>query len=184
MKKILFTLTVILLTTSAFAQFTFGPKAALNFSKFSFNVDEMKSNMKPGFDAGVFLRFGHRLYIQPELLYSFKSTDVEDISNEIDDIKTHAIDVPVLLGFKLLDFKLGNLRAFVGPKFSFTVGDDFRETVESAAFNFAGQAGLGVDLLMFTLDFRYDYTFTNTAKVQDVKFHTNAFVISLGWKIL
>jgi hypothetical protein len=191
MKKVIITVTVLLFATTGFAQFSFGAKGAVNFSKFSTNLDELKTNRNPGFDLGFFARVGiSKLYVQPELVYSFTSTDFDTVVDDMKNIKSSSIDVPVLVGYKLLDFKAFNLRAFLGPRFSFVVHDNFKDSFKSAAFNFAGQAGLGFDLFMFTVDFRYDYTFTKTASatetasVNNGNLRFNTFLISLGWKIL
>jgi len=185
MKKIVFTLLISLMAASAFAQFSIGPKVALNFSNFSTNINTLKSDLQPGFDVGLFARIGKKLYVQPEVLYAFKSNEIKSIIGEAKNYKTHAIDVPVLVGYKLLSFgSLSNIRIFAGPKLSVLVGNNFEDTFKSTAFNYAGQAGLGVDLLMVTLDLRYDFAFNDIASVSDIKFRTNSFVISLGWKIL
>ncbi len=189
MKKIILSFALMLLASSAFAQvpgISFGPKIALNFSKFSTDYDAMKASMKPGFDLGLFARFGNKLYLQPELTYSFQSSKIEGISDEVDDfnVKTSTFDVPVLVGYKLLDLGAGNIRAFAGPNFSFVLGDNFDELGDAASFNVGGQAGLGIDLLKLTIDVRYGYIFTNMADDSGVKVHNNAFMISLGWKLL
>lgn len=189
MKKTIITFVLMLLASSAFAQIpgiSFGPKIALNFSKFSTNYDEVEASMKPGFDLGLFARFGNKLYLQPELTYSFQSSKIKNIADEMANfsLKTSTLDVPVLIGYKLLDLGAGNLRAFAGPNFSFVLGDNFDEFGNAASFNVGGQAGLGIDLLKLTIDVRYGYIFTNMADDSGVKVHNNALMVSLGWKLL
>jgi hypothetical protein len=194
MKKILSIVVFTTMATMGFAQvpfFSFGPKAVLNFSDFSTDVGELQSRLRPGFDAGLFFRFNIKsLYIQPEVLYSFKSSNLEDMSTQIQN-HTYSVDVPVLVGYKLLDLEAVNIRLFAGPRFAFTVGDNLQEvgekftkTLEATPFNFSGQAGVGIDIYKITLDFRYDYTFTNIIKGFGGSVRPNVFLISVGWKIL
>jgi hypothetical protein len=185
MKKIILSFAVLLLSSSAFALipgFSFGPKAALGFSKLSTNLDEMRSSMKPGFDLGIFARVGNKLYLQPEVTYSFKNGKLKDIWNEAKNLHSSALDVPVLVGYKLADIGAANIRAFAGPKFSFVLDDNWH--AKTSNFNFGGQAGLGLDLLMLTVDFRYDHTFSNMSKMSGQTIRSNGFLISLGWKLL
>jgi hypothetical protein len=188
MKKPFFTLAVLLLATTGFAQFTFGPKAALNFSEFYTNIDELKSVMKPGFHAGLFFRIGGRLHVQPELLYAFKSSNIEEsFSHAKNSIKTEtsSIDIPVLLGYKLVDTRYVNFRLFAGPRFAVVVKDNFEATYKSARFNYAGQFGVGLDVYGLTIDFRYDYFFNTSAEHESGgRLRFNVLQLSLGWKIL
>jgi len=188
MKKIIITFAVFLFGFSASAQipgFSIGPKIALNFSELSTNLDNMKSSMEPGFDFGLFMRVGSKLYVQPELTYSFKNGKLRSIVDEATNIRTSALDMPVLVGYRLLGVNAANIRAFAGPKFSFVVDNNFSNWSDKASnFNFGGQLGLGFDLLMFTVDFRYDHTFTNMSKISGHTLRNNGFLISLGWKIL
>jgi hypothetical protein len=188
MKKLSFTLAVLLLATTGFAQFTFGPKAALNFSGFYTGIDELKSEMKPGFHAGLFFRFGGRLHVQPELLYAFKSSNIEEsFSQAKNSIKTEtsSIDIPVLLGYKLVNTRSVNFRLFAGPRVAMVVKDNFKTTYKSTRFNYAGQFGLGVDVYRLTIDLRYDYFFNTTVKHENgERLHFNVVQLSVGWKIL
>jgi hypothetical protein len=184
MKKITIIFLFTCATTLTWAQvpFTFGPKAAANFTSFSSDADGHKYYRKTGYEAGLFFRVNiTRLYIQPELLYSYRSVEAAQTNEKL---HTKAIDVPVLLGFKIIDAKVFNLRAFIGPMFSFAVGENLTELYKKKPFDFSGQIGAGFDLFMFTLDFRYHYTLTKVAKTDDINLRQNALVFSLGWKFL
>jgi hypothetical protein len=185
MKKIFILLLSLLLTTSGFAQFTFGPKVALNFAELSPNIAELASARNPGFEVGLFFRAGRRFYIQPELLYAFKSANLEENFSQVitKNTKISSIDLPVLLGFKIINVNLLNLRIFAGPHFAFTVKNNFADTYKSAGFNFAGLMGVGVDVVKFTVDFRYDYFINASAKhASGGRLRFNVFQVSIGWK--
>jgi hypothetical protein len=46
------------------------------------------------------------------------------------------------------------------------------------------QAGAGIDLLMFTLDVRYEWGLNNVINHQNLELKNSIFNVSLGWKIL
>jgi len=223
MKKNLLLVALLLGFSFANAQFNFGIKAgydsSLSFDNLSsvqsgdYSVDDVKSELNNGFHAGIFTRIGKKLYVQPELLYNLQKKDYQvtfqDVSNNevsVDKFVTFStVDVPVLLGYKLLDLKFANLRAFAGPKFRLNAGsqisfanltnaDTYTEQEKEDFYtNLKGdfqnaqvglEAGAGIDVFMFTLDFRFNLI----NDIYQAKWATRPdlnsnFVISLGWKI-
>ncbi|MDD3321683.1 MAG: outer membrane beta-barrel protein [Paludibacter sp.] len=127
------------------------------------------------------------------------------MSNEVQFdkiVNVSTIDVPLLVGYKILDFKkTANLRVFGGPKLRFDAGSsmDFNNfstegavtkedlTKDIKAAKLGLEAGIGIDVLMFTLDARYniigDLYQTKLGDKIISKIPANTFVISLGWKI-
>lgn len=206
MKKIVLMLSFVFCSITVFGQFTLGVKAGLNLSSLSIGKSKnfIDYEIGPGFDAGVFMRFGKRLYVQPEILYSLKTTTPKlkfhettvNIKNDKEQLQT--LDIPILVGYKIYnssdDIKV---RGFLGPRFGFalrnTLGaniDGIWQDVKSGTFDFAGQIGFGVDLWRFTLDIMYDYTFTNGYRVTidqanvEMKTHFNTFKFCVGFKII
>jgi hypothetical protein len=220
MKK-LFLIAVLLLSVSlTYAQFNFGIKAgynsSLSFSNVSsvtngtYNLNSVQNELWNDFHAGLFARvgLGKKLYIQPELLYNIQKKNynltIQDaISgqvtlNKIANINT--VEVPILVGYKLLDLKILNLRAFAGPDIKFNAGSslefnkitsgnfDTKSLVSDIkAANLGLQIGAGVDVLMFALDVKYtligDMYTTKLANVSLTNLPPSTFVISLGWKL-
>ena len=208
MKRVLI-ITVFLVTyTFVHAQFNIGIRAGYNSSLSvnnigsvldgTYNLNSAQGEMWNNFHVGAFARvFMKKLYIEPAILYSIDKKQYEvsynDISNpdlnKIVDIKT--IDVPILLGVKLLDLKVLNLRAFAGPKFRFDAGStpsttDMKEFVSDVKkANLGLEMGAGVDVLMFALDLRYNLISNMyETKIENVKFDpSSTFVVSLAWKL-
>lgn len=219
MKKLIIAAVFLLSVSFVNAQVNFGIKAGYNSSlgmndlgsitSGSYNLNSVKNDASNSFQAGAFLRMGfNSLYLQPELLYTIgtKSATVsfQDASNKNVSFDKHVIfstiDVPLLLGYKLLDLKIVNLRVFAGPKLRFNSGstiafknvvgggfnaNDFQKDVKAAQLGL--ETGFGVDVLMLTLDFRYqvinDMYQTKLKDLTIDKLPANTFVISLGWKI-
>jgi len=219
MKKVIFAAAFLLCFSFANAQINFGIKAGYNSSlggndlgsitNGSYNLNSVKSEYKNGFQAGAFLRLGfNKVYFQPELLYamgkkSYNMSVTDENSNTTTfdkNVTISTVDVPLLLGFKVLDLKLANIRVFAGPKLRFNAGStlDYKN-VTGGGFNTADlqkdvkaaqlglEAGFGVDVLMLSLDFRYQViNDMYQTKIKDLtidKIPANTFVISLGWKI-
>jgi len=220
MKKLFIAAVLLLSVSFASAQLNFGIKAGYNSSlgvknissvtTGEYNLNSVKSEVSNGFHAGVFARLGFdKVYFQPELLYAMGKKDytvtVQDAStNQESSFDKHVtvstVDVPLLLGYKLLDLKVINLRVFAGPKLRFNAGStldfnnikgggfsatDLQKDVKAAKLGLEG--GFGVDVLMLALDFRYnligDMYQTKLKDLTVDNIPASTFVISLGWKI-
>ena len=222
MKKVFFITAVLLSSALTYAQLNFGLKAGYNSSLSLSNIEDVTSGnytlksvndeLGNGFHAGAFARIGiEKLYIQPELLYAMSKNDytitLQDAMNKnvtFDKFVTvSTVEIPVMIGYKILDLKAVNLRAFAGPKFRLDAGSslDYKnfnaETGSNVTINdikddikksqIAFEFGVGVDVLMLTLDARMSLN-NNMAqtKIKDVNIDgisANKFVISLGWKL-
>ena len=223
MKKFIFTAVLLLSFSFSQAQFHLGIMAGYNSSLTLNNIGDVTTGKYTlsnvgneiwnDFHAGLFARIplGKVVYLQPEVLYSIQKKNFEltlpDILsggstvtlNRFANIST--VDVPILVGAKLLDLKIVNLRAFAGPMIRLDAGSslDFTKTDPNSTFdpntlvkeiqkaNIGLEAGIGVDVLMFALDLRYNliadmYKTTLTATTL-TSIPANTIVVSLGWKL-
>jgi len=218
MKKITFIATLLLFSTFSFAQLNFGIKAgytsSLSLSNLgsvtngSYNLNSVKGEMWNNLHGGVFARIGFgKIYLQPELLYAigkknYQLAPKDALTGTTADklVTISTVDVPILLGYKLLDLKIVSLRAFAGPKLRLNAGsplafenitsigsgtaDKLEATVKKAQIGL--EAGLGVDILMFTLDARYNLigdmytTKINSLSLSNIP--KSNLVISIGYK--
>jgi hypothetical protein len=202
-----FTLMTFVLSTFAIGPFTIGLKAGINSSKITtdnfspsgYSYKDFKSDTKSGFNIGAFARFGTKVYLQPELLYCVKngqSTSTSTSGSTTQSLKLNTIQVPVLLGFKLIDLKLASLRAFTGPAMSIvmksskvsyagiTAGLSDTENYKNNIWDW--QLGAGADVGMFTFDVRYAWGITNISDVSNTGFTNkgNTLTFSLGFKFI
>ncbi|MDR2972719.1 MAG: PorT family protein [Bacteroidales bacterium] len=189
MKKVLITLSFVCVAAVCSALPNFGAKIGGNFSKFTVSKSEANYSFQPGFDIGFFARIKHhKMYVQPELVYSYQTTKYtyDDLTGKT-DVKnhTHNLNIPVLVGYKLVDVKLTNVRVFLGPEFNYVLSESTDLDLRTPA-NIAGCIGAGIDIAMLTLDLRYGYTFNKAIKDDEAKInpHNNVVAISLGWKFL
>lgn len=171
MKKTMIMMALMLMAYSASAQFTLGPRVTLTSSVLS--LKETVANVNDGtaefgYQYGVFARFRIPiigLYAQPELLLSNVNNNLT-INNTKVNLSFNRIDVPVMLGVKL-----GLLRVNAGPSFSFLTKakSDVKGTITDVKNNYKSttvgfQAGVGLDLLKFVIDLKYESSLSGLSK--------------------
>jgi hypothetical protein len=227
MKKTIMLIAALILGNLAMAgnfDLSIGPKIGYQTSKLSYKKADIKNGFKNNFTIGAFGRIEiGNLYVQPEILY-FKSEN--DFSLKLNDqdastlgvdpnlsltLNTMNLQVPIMVGFKVLDLDLLTLRAQVGPTANFVLKD---ETLFNANFsgsetnkpefdtkniNWGLQAGLGVDMMKFTLDINYSFglskifesgvidntiisNYVNEGNIDNTK--QNVFMVTVGFKLL
>lgn len=217
MKKVIFAAVLLLTVSFVSAQVNFGIKAGFNSSlnldnipsvrSGEYDLTNVKSELNNGFHLGAFGRlFFDKVYIQPELLYSLQKKDyeftIQDASSQDIDVEKYVtfstVDIPLLIGYKLLDLKVANLRVFAGPKFRLNAGSQvsFKNLTNNDPVDVNAlkgefkdsqvglEAGAGVDILMFSLDARMNLINSLHTASWETKPNLNSnFVISLAWKI-
>jgi hypothetical protein len=211
MKKIVFILAFVIMATAASAgKFSFGLKIGYNASKLSTSIDSIKSSFNSGLHFGAFFRYGTKVYIQPELYYTIQGGLFENsVSGTVDNWKQKVtvgtIDIPVLVGFKIIDAKIVNWRIMAGPMASIVVNSKIKDVntfvgpitnSDINKMNWYIQAGTGVDVLFLSLDIRYQlglnqiiksaqYTDPsgNPTSTYNLNSKNNMWVVSLGFKI-
>jgi len=194
MKKIFLPLFLFLLSTSLGAQPTFdlGLKAGLNNSKVTLKLDQINSESILKYHIGAFGRIGFgRIFLQPEAYFSAKGGEVEgniiDVASRFD---FSTLDLPLLLGIKVLQGEKAHLRIMAGPVFNIVTsndidGDDLLNTQYYKDNYFGFQYGLGVDIFAFTLDLRMEHSTDKFYHHPDPELEgkNSTFMISLGYNI-
>lgn len=200
MKKLIILLLALGISGSIYAQlpaFSIGPKIGYNTSKLSTDYNGISSDLKSNFQFGAFVRLGDKIYIQPEVNYVTKGGQLknDDAGNPVDQkITVNTITIPLLLGVKIIDLKLASIHLVGGPVASYAVKKDIgptnlgstwpvktKDDIKNASW--AIQAGAGVDLLMFTLDIRYEIGMSEMSNVSSINLKNNLLNVSLGLKL-
>lgn len=147
MKKIIFTVSVLLIFNLAQAQnydqeVDFGVRVAYDVTNYSeFKRSELPNGYNLanfGYMAGVFLQMRvNHFYFQPELLYNHVSTIIEvplqnDPANAEIDMNFNSIQVPLILGYRT-SFGKNALRFGGGIYFDFLMGSNGDFTLGSIA---------------------------------------------------
>lgn len=197
MKKLVLILFTVIISSGAFAQFSWGLKVGATSNNFKLedpvNITASRTlaaaeDAAWGFHGGAFVRISALgLMIQPEVLFSMAENKMEITeTDEIVNQKFNKLDIPVMLGVKL-----GPMRLMAGPAASIMLSSetdmtDIEGLYKSATFGY--QAGVGVDILKkITIDVRYEgglNNFGDEIEVGGETFtldgRTNAIVLSAG----
>ena len=196
MKKIILLFIIALFATVlSYGQFALGVKLGYNASKLSTDLDSIKSDFKSGFHVGVWTRIGKRLYVAPEMQYTLSGSTLST-KDWKQKVTVGSLDIPVLVGFKIIHSDFITWRIELGPEASFVVNSKITDVnsitgpINDASLNSVNWyvlAGTGIDILFFKLDVRYQYGLNQL--IQDAGAYQldtkgQMFVVSLGVKIL
>ncbi|PWJ99182.1 outer membrane protein with beta-barrel domain [Flavobacterium araucananum] len=176
------------------AQSTFpihiGIKGGSNYSELPVS-DGFNSKYAVGYFGGVMARFDYkRFYIQNEILYSEKSSKIERTSlAETKNAKWRSIEMPLVIGYKVIDLNALNVRVFAGGIYSYVLDENFSSLSQLKdsyhkfdKFNIGYQVGAGVEVWKFTVDVTYQGGLNNVSKNFSSK--PNSFNIGVGYFFL
>lgn len=203
MKKVTILFVILLSAGFVYGQFSIGPKVGFNTSKLTTDLDQVSTDLSKSFNFGAFVRIGKKIYIQPEINYLtsggvFKKPALDDVNPINQTVEMKSIEIPAIIGWRIINFGVGNIRIMAGPSASIVTNttvstsdpDNYINPIEEADIsdlNWGLNLGAGVDVLMFTLDVRYQIGLNDVIQeVQGFNFYSknNLFAVSLGWKIL
>ena len=178
MKKLVLTVLILALPITIFAQIDFGLKGGVNYN-FGGDLKEVPNGAsdsftdifktgadgKAGFHLGLWTRINFSgLYIRPEVVYTELNSSYSDTYDETTintDFKTKKIDIPVLLGAKLI----GPLHIFGGPSFQYVTKSNFSQdeftNIKTKDFSAGLQLGLGLEFGRLGIDARWEKGFEN-----------------------
>jgi hypothetical protein len=146
--KIVFFILMLSFSATIFAQdnkkFWYGPKFGLDVSSTEINEENLLNELRANYSAGIFMQFGKKLFLQPELYF---------VSYKDGNTALNYLKAPIMLGLKVLDLGLLSIHLNGGPSFSKLLStDELFDT--TPALNW--QLGAGVNFLGFiTTDLRY-----------------------------
>lgn len=163
-----------------------GLKGGINASKVSLDLKDYNENTITKMHFGAFGRIGwNKFYVQPEVYFTKKGGEFSVNPLQFD---YSAVDVPVLLGFRVLDAKAFDLHLVAGPVLGFVTKSNVEGDPEFSESYFKDhylglQYGAGVDVLFLTVDFRFESGNTvYEAPAFDGK--NTTFMVTVGFKIL
>ena len=143
-----------------------------------------------GYMVGAFMRVNlGKLYLEPALNYSHKRSVIEEKAQALGenpdnfDLKLNTFDIPIMLGFQVLDLSIVKLRAFLGPVLSVGKVKNLKKLgdISTDKTNWHGKVGVGVDVWKLTFDIDYEKAFKNLG--HELK-APRSFNFTLGLKII
>ncbi len=192
MKKLI-TTTFALLTIASlsWAQMRIHPTVGVNFSRYDEGYEDKEIDGTAGLQAGVGLRFGDQVYIEPAVLYfqtnndiSIYETDAIDVLVDERETKVKGLKVPVLVGVDLIADTRNALRIYGGPNLTYIA--ESNEQVfgnEEVEFNRAGwgaNIGIGADIGMITLDVYHEWGLSDSFNDDFAQSRNNLLFLSAG----
>jgi hypothetical protein len=211
MKRFSILLILVLISGMMYAQgpFSFGIKVGANIAKMptSYSGDSIKNIVNEsmtGFQAGFYGRFAIKKFlIQPEVYFSLKGGDLtydlqlsptDPVQNVKKEIRLYNIDIPLMLGYYIVDKPGIKFRAMGGPVASIVMDQKVDLTVDGVATDFneddlesmiwSLQFGLGVDITKITIDARYEFGLNELSSISASEMKSKAILLSLGFKFL
>jgi hypothetical protein len=209
MKKLTTVLIVLLFSGTMFGQFHFGPQVGYTASNLTVSGSDIVNNLKSNFLIGAFARFGEKIYVQPEVNWLTQGSSfsyqpsLDDPLNVEQSIKLNSIQVPLSVGWRVINLKVVNIRVMGGITANFITnvvidndppsGSDYWITQDDFKnVQWQWQLGAGVDVFMFALDVKYfgginDIMNTEIPTIdgqgKSISSKSNLFQVTLGWKI-
>ncbi|AZA81474.1 PorT family protein [Chryseobacterium lactis] len=167
--------------------FHIGVKGGANFTKTSTESSSLEGKYGFGYQAGVMTRMDiGRLYVQGEALLNKRKTSYDTKDGSSAKLTWNAIDIPVVVGYKIVTADDFNLRVFAGGVYSYAFNNQistsqaFMEGFKSFdKSNIGITGGLGVDYKNFTIDLRYENGLSNISK--EFKSKPHSFSLGIGY---
>ena len=189
--RISFILFFIFVPFVIFSQVNIGIKAGANYNFNGLSSDSinLSFNNAVSFSGGAILRIKvKKISLQTEGLFISRKGS---ISNGALDRKVnfYSFDWPIIIGYKLVDLKLFQIRLNAGVIPSYHIksfgeleGVNFKNSFYSAAY------GISLDVPLFIIDLRFQNSIGDYYVIQDLNststLSNNLFTLSVAWKIL
>lgn len=172
MKKFLFFLALILVTSVTYAQTVINPKVGINASRLSTDPQLGQINSRLGWQVGLDARIGNRVYFQPGLFYFKQSSELilqaeaesESLDDLQEDLDRQGLQLFTQVGYYLVDGDGFRMRVHAGPSISLLTSVGQSEYIgrdDYQGVNLTGNAGLGFDIFFLTLEYNYEWGFSN-----------------------
>jgi hypothetical protein len=206
MKKIILMVLITFAAGSMFGQFTIGPQIGYTASNLTVDKSEIENSLRNNFLFGVFVRFGKKIYVQPEVNWLtqgsiLKYPSLNNPSPVEQEIKISTIQVPLSIGWRIINLEVVNIRILGGFTANFVTnttinttngdGSDYLLPSDFDNVQWQWQLGAGVDIFMFALDVKYlgginkimEKDVTIDQQTSTISSKSNLFEVTLGWKI-
>jgi len=159
----------------------FGIKAGVLYNMPGYGNNAVSNtDSKFGVQAGVFARTAEKLYMQGELTFTtFKSAYTLQQKNY--DPTFYQLNVPIQVGYKIVETDQMNLRASLGPQVNYNLKkNNATNSTNFKTFTYDGVVNIGTDINRFMIDLRYNHSLSKTSKELDSR--NRMIGLSVGYK--
>lgn len=166
--------------------FHIGVKGGANFTKTS-TESSLEGKYGFGYQAGVMTRMDiGKLYVQGEALFNKRKTSYQSQDGSSSKLSWNAIDIPVVVGYKLIKADDFNVRVFAGGVYSYAFNNKISTShaiqegfIKFDKSNIGITGGVGVDYKNFTVDLKYETGLSSISK--DFKSKPHSFSLGIGY---
>ncbi len=164
MRTIIIGAIILMSGVSAFAQFSLRPQIGVNSSRISTRIDNPSFQDQLGFQFGLDMQIGRKMYIQPGIYWESANNELRDmIEGNNTEFTVNRIRVPIMVGYKVFSHEsrgLLDLRFFTGPNISYVIDKDLKQTslIGKNEFRdalYGWNFGAGLDVAIFFVDVGY-----------------------------
>jgi len=159
-------LLLIIFNLPSHAEVKFYPQVGVNSTFLTETLTGITYSSSVGWQAGMSVQFGKMIHFQPGIFYkNSRKNLVLTVAGTSDEARANHLNIPALIGVKILPLKVVDLRINAGPSFNYllSVGendlnltkDDYKDIVWGL------QAGFGLDVLFLSFEISYEFGLTN-----------------------
>jgi len=165
-------------TSSGEKKVWYGVKFGLDATTETKNFEDLTNQLQGNYQAGIFVQFGKRLYIQPELYYASYKVESSDESTEATTTSKNFVKAPLLVGLKLID--IGLVAAHIDAGTTYT-----KQLTSGSTGTFKWTLGVGAYVLGFiTADIRYQFqNKINSQEVEDLINNGGTVSLTVGIRL-
>ncbi|NML69783.1 PorT family protein [Chryseobacterium sp. RP-3-3] len=167
--------------------FHIGIKGGASFTKTSTESSALEGKYGFGYQGGIMTRMDiGSLYVQGEALFNKRKTSFDTKDGTSAKLSWNSIDIPIVIGYKLVNTKDFNVRAFAGGVYSYAfknklstskaLQEGFKSFDKS---NIGITGGVGVDYKNFTADLRYETGLSSISK--EFKSKPHSLTLGIGY---
>jgi len=189
--KISFVILLFVIPTALTAQVNIGIKAGANYNFNGFSSDSLNLSLDNAvsYSGGAFVRVKiKKISLQAEGLFLSRKGQVSNAGVN-KNINFYSFDLPLLIGYKIMDLKVLKIRINAGIIPSYTIknlGDLDEANFEDSFYSAA--AGVSLDIPLFLFDLRYQGAIGDYYSLQHINSSTtltnSLLTLSVAWKIL
>jgi len=167
--------------------FHIGIKGGANFTKTSAGSSSLEGKYGFGYHGGIMTRMDiGRLYVQGEALFNKRKTSFDSKDGSSPKLTWNSVDVPIVIGYKLINDKDFNVRAFAGGVYSYALKNNLStsKALQDGFKNFDKSnigitGGIGIDYKNFSADLRYETGLSSISK--EFKSKPHSFTLGIGY---
>ncbi len=175
----------------------YGTNSSVMMTNFDMVLNQnLQSDQINNHFAGAFLRLNAgSVYAQPEVYFNTKGGIIKPVNATEVPIPSattfnyQSIDLPVLLGYKIINRDLIKFRLSLGPVFTFVTANSFYTEISNLNVNdlskryMGWQIGAGLDIWFITLDARIENSSNILAPENQFVAKNRAYLLSVGIKL-